>query len=123
MLFISNEEMNNITKPVESLENLGLLIAGITETVKHGIKIQEGGILVIDSNYGCLIDPTVVSSIINAIPGKEKQESRKITRVWISSIIRITFNDEKSGKGATRAEKGYNNLVHVDKNVLLRSIL
>lgn len=45
MLLISNEEMNNITKPVESLENLGLLIDGFTETVKHGIKIQEGGIL------------------------------------------------------------------------------
>ena len=39
-LFISNKDMNDIIKFVESLEKLGLL----TETVKHEIK-QEGGFL------------------------------------------------------------------------------
>ena len=37
-LFISNEDMNDITKIVESLEKSGLLIDGANETVKHEIK-------------------------------------------------------------------------------------
>ena len=34
-LFISNENINDVSKIVESLENSGLLIDGATETVKH----------------------------------------------------------------------------------------
>ena len=37
-LFVSNEDMNDIIKIVESLENSGLLIDGTSETVKHEIK-------------------------------------------------------------------------------------
>ena len=39
-LFISNKNMDDISKIVESLENSGLLIDGATETVKHEIKKQ-----------------------------------------------------------------------------------
>ena len=37
-LFISNEDMNDIIKVIKSLEDSGVLIDGITETVKHEIK-------------------------------------------------------------------------------------
>ena len=37
-LFILNEDMNDITKIVESLENSSLLTDGATEAVKHEIK-------------------------------------------------------------------------------------
>ena len=40
-LFISNEDMNNIIKIVESLKNSGLLIYGGIETVKHEIKNKK----------------------------------------------------------------------------------
>ena len=36
--FISNEDMNGIIKIMKSLENSGVLIVEITETVKHEIK-------------------------------------------------------------------------------------
>ena len=36
--FISNEDMNDFIKIIKSLENLGVSIDGITETVKHTIK-------------------------------------------------------------------------------------
>ena len=42
-LVISNEDMDDIIKIVESLEKSGLLIDGDSETVKHEIKKQEGG--------------------------------------------------------------------------------
>ena len=42
-LFISNEDMNDIIKIIKSLEDSGVSIDGVTETVKHEIKKQEGG--------------------------------------------------------------------------------
>ena len=38
ILFISNEDMNDIIKIITSLEDSGVLIDGVTETVKHDIK-------------------------------------------------------------------------------------
>ena len=37
-LFISNEDKNDIIKIIKSLEDSGVLIDGVTETVKHEIK-------------------------------------------------------------------------------------
>ena len=56
-LFISNEDMNEIFKIIKSLEDLGLLIDGVTETVKHEIKKQEGGFL------GALLAPLAASLV------------------------------------------------------------
>ena len=44
-LFISNEDMIVIIKIIKSLEDSGVLIDGVTETVKHEIKKQEGKFL------------------------------------------------------------------------------
>ena len=37
-LFILNEDMNDITKMIKSLEDSSVIINGVTETVKHEIK-------------------------------------------------------------------------------------
>ena len=37
--------MNDIIKTIKSLEDSGVLTDGVTETVKHGIKKQEGRFL------------------------------------------------------------------------------
>ena len=50
-LFILNEDKNDIIKTTKSLEDLGVAIDGVTETVKHEIKKQEGRFL------GALITP------------------------------------------------------------------
>ena len=42
-LIISNEEMNDIMKIIKSLEEPGLLIKGISETMKNETKEQKGG--------------------------------------------------------------------------------
>ena len=41
-LIISNEKMNDITKIVKSLEKSGLLINGVSETIKNEAKEQNG---------------------------------------------------------------------------------
>ena len=44
-LIISNDEMNDILKIVKSLENSGLLLKGVNETIQHEAKEQRGGFL------------------------------------------------------------------------------
>ena len=44
-LIISNDEINNIIKIVKSLEDSGLLLKGVTETVQNEVKEQKGGFL------------------------------------------------------------------------------
>ena len=44
-LIISNEEVNNIMKIVKSLEESGLLIKGVSQTIKNEVKEQKGGFL------------------------------------------------------------------------------
>ena len=44
-LIISNEEMNDIMKIVQLLEEFGLLIKGVNKTIKNGAKEQIGGFI------------------------------------------------------------------------------
>ena len=44
-LIISNEEMNDVMKSIKSLEESGLLIKGVSETIKTEAKEQKGGFL------------------------------------------------------------------------------
>ena len=44
-LIVSNEEMNDVMKIVKSLEESGLLLQGISETIKNEAKEQKGGFL------------------------------------------------------------------------------
>ena len=44
-LLISNEEINGIMKIIKSLEEFGLLVKGVTETITNEVKGQKGGFL------------------------------------------------------------------------------
>ena len=44
-LILSNNEMEDIIKIVKSLEDSGLLLKGVTETVQNEVKEQKGGFL------------------------------------------------------------------------------
>ena len=45
-LIISNEEMNNIMKIVQALEDSNILLKGVTKTIKNETKEQKGGFLI-----------------------------------------------------------------------------
>ena len=64
-LTISNEEMKDIMKIIKSLEESGLLIKGITETIKNETKEQKGGSLPM------LLGTLVPSILGNALTGKK----------------------------------------------------
>ena len=44
-LIISNDDMQDLLKIIKSLENSGVLLDGITETVKNEVEEQRGGFL------------------------------------------------------------------------------
>ena len=44
-LIISNDEMEDILKIVKSLEDSGVLLKGVSETIQHEAKEQRGGFL------------------------------------------------------------------------------
>ena len=44
-LIISNDEMGDILKIVKSLEDSGVLLKGVSETIQHEAKEQRGGFL------------------------------------------------------------------------------
>ena len=67
-MFSSNEGKNDIIKIIKSLEDSNLFIDGITETVKHKIKKQEGGFLpaLLALLAASLVQP-VISSVVKGI--------------------------------------------------------
>ena len=44
-LFIEQEDMNDIIKIIETLENSGILLKGVTKTIENETKEQRGGFL------------------------------------------------------------------------------
>ena len=44
-LIISNDGMEDITKIVQAIEDSGLLLEGVSETIQNEVKEQKGGFL------------------------------------------------------------------------------
>ena len=63
--------MNDIIKIIKSLVDLNILVDGITETVKHETKKQEGGIL------PALLSPLFTSSVLPIVSSVVKGMSRR----------------------------------------------
>ena len=63
-LMISNDEIGDIIEIVKSLEDSGLLLKGVTETVQNEIKEQKGGFL------SMLLGTLGVSWLGNLLTGK-----------------------------------------------------
>ena len=97
-LIISNEEMNDIMKIVQALEDSNILLKGVTKTIKNETKEQKGGFLSLllgtlgDSLLGNLLTG---KGIVRATSGNLKGKG----------IIRAASGNKK-GKGIVRAGSG-----------------
>ena len=89
ILIISNDEIEDIIEIVKSLEDSGLLLKGVTETVQNEVKEQKGGFL------SMLLGTLGASLLGNLLTG------RGINRAGKGRGI------NRSGKGALRT--GYGN--------------
>ena len=75
-LFDSNEDRNGVIKIIKSLEDSGVLIDRVIETVKHEIKEQEGRIL------GTLLVPLAASLVQPVITSVEELEEQ-VENMWV----------------------------------------
>ena len=85
-LIISNEEMNDIMKIIQSLEDSNILLKGVTKTIEKETKEQKGGFL------SMLLGTLGASLLGNLLTGK--------------GTVRAGSGNKK-GKGIVRA--GYGN--------------
>ena len=70
-LIISNKDMDGLIKIVKSLEDSGLLLKGITESVQNEIKEQKGGF------FSMLLGTSSASLLGNLLTGKSAFHARK----------------------------------------------
>ena len=67
-LIISNEQMNDIIKIVQALEDSNILLKGVTNTIKNETKEQKGGFL------SMLLGTLGATLLGNLLSGKDLQE-------------------------------------------------
>ena len=84
-LIISNEEVNDIRKIIQALEDSNILLKGVTKTIKNETKEQKGGFL------SMLLGTLGASLLGNLLAGKR--------------ILRAG-SGKKKGKGIVRAGTG-----------------
>ena len=78
-MIISNNEIEDIIKIVKSLEDSGLLLKGVTETVQNEVKEQKGGFLsmLLGTLSTCLFENVLTGNgIYRAGKGKGKGINR-----------------------------------------------
>ena len=63
-LVIEQEDMNDIIKIIEALENSGILLKGVTKTIENETKEQRGGF------FGMLLGTLGASLLGNLLSGK-----------------------------------------------------
>ena len=88
-LIISNEEMNDIIRILQALEDSNVLLKGVTETVKNETKEQKRGFL------SMLLGTLGASLLGNLLTGK--------------GVLRAGYGNKSKGKGVVRAGCGNKN--------------
>ena len=89
-LIISNDEMDDILKIVESLEDSGVLLKGVGETIQHEAKEQRGGFLsMLLGTFGASLLGDVLSKGLSG-----------------SGVIRAGEGTVRAGEGTIRAGYG-----------------
>ena len=84
-LIISNDDMQNFLRMVKSLEDSGILLDGITETVKSEVKEQKGGFL--SMLLGILASSLLTDMLL-------KKKGRAVLRAG-ETIVRAAFGSKK----------------------------
>ena len=95
-LIISNEEMNDIMKIIQALENSNILLKGVTKSIKNETKEHKGGFL-------SILSGTLGASLLeNLLTGKGIVRAGSGCRFLNS----FTSYENKKGKGIVRAGTG-----------------
>ena len=91
-LIISNDEIEDIIKIVKSLEDCGLLLKGVTETVQNEVKVQKGGFL-------SMLLATLGGSLLgNYLTGKGINTAGKVQGInrAVEGVLRAGYGNSSS---------------------------
>ena len=111
ILIISNEEMIDIMKIVQALEDSNILLKGVTKTIKNETKEQKGGFLsILLGTLGASLLGNLLTGKGIVIAGIGSEKGKGIVRAGIGSekgkgIVRAGTGNKK-GKGIVRAGTG-----------------
>ena len=94
-LIISNEEMIDIIKTVQGLEDSNILLKGVTETVKNETKEQKGGFL------SMLLGTLGASLLGNLLTGKGFVRAGSGNNKG-KGVVRAGYCNNNKGKGVVR---------------------
>ena len=93
VLITSNDEMGNIIKIVKSLEDSGLLLNGVTETVQNEVKEQKGGF--IPSMLLCTLSASLLGNFLTGKGIYGAGKGKGINRAT-EGIIRAGYGNNSS---------------------------
>ena len=117
-LIISNDEMNDIIKIVKSLEDSGVLLKGVSETIQHEVKEQRGEFL------PTLLGTLGASLLVNLLTGgkgviRAGEGIKKKSNLLIPFHPLTNFEIREYGKNEPRFSAVYsrNNLPKTIKQV------
>ena len=96
-LIISNDEINDIIKIVKSLEDSGLLLKGVSETVQNEAKEQKGGFL---SILLSILGATLLGNILAVREINRARKGQGRNRAGEGAIT------TRQGRGIVRAGHG-----------------
>ena len=96
-LIISNKDMEDLIKIVKSLEDSGLLLKGVTESVQNEVKEQKGGFL------SMFLGTLGASLLGNLLTGKGAFHAGK-------GVNKKGKGIHRAGEGIVRADEGSNNI-------------
>ena len=100
-LIIEQEDMNDIMKIIEALENLGFLLEGVSKTIENETKEQRGGFL------SMLLGTLGASLLGNLLTGKGiKRAGDGIVRAGEGNIV-----SRAKGEGSRSKKKKLNSLL------------
>ena len=102
-LIISNKDMDDLIKIVKSLEDSGLLLKGVTESVQNEVKEQKGGFL------SMLLGTLGASLLGNLLTGKGVNEIGKGINRAGEGIIRAGEGIIRAGEGRSLSSASQNN--------------
>ena len=98
ILIISNEEMNEIMKIVQALEDSKILLKGVTKTIKNETKEQKGGFL------SMLLGTLGASLLGNLLAGKGTVRACSGNKKG-KAVVKASSGN-RNGKGIVRAGPG-----------------
>ena len=103
-LIISNKDMEDLIKIVKQLEDSGLLLKGVTESVQNEVKEQKGGIL-------SMLQGTLGAGLLeNLLTGKGAFHAGKGVNKKGKGMHRAGEGIVKAGEGIVRTGEGSNNI-------------